>query len=122
MMVPARPCSSAGPASAAASAPSPRTARRPLLGVNVDQVILLTFLIGGLMAGGAAFLYMIYLPAHPLQRRLPARHQGVHRRRPGRHRQPQGALLGGLLLGVVENWGAGLFGGKWQDVIAFVLL
>ena len=34
----------------------------------------------------------------------------------------RGALLGGLLLGLVEKYGAGLFGGQWQDVIAFVVL
>jgi branched-chain amino acid transport system permease protein len=33
-----------------------------------------------------------------------------------------GALLGGLLLGLVENYGSALFGGKWKDVIAFAVL
>jgi branched-chain amino acid transport system permease protein len=34
----------------------------------------------------------------------------------------KGALLGGITLGVIEMWGAGLFGGRWTDVIAFVVL
>jgi branched-chain amino acid transport system permease protein len=34
----------------------------------------------------------------------------------------RGALVGGLLLGVVENYGQSFFGGEWRDVIAFVLL
>ncbi|MER6900659.1 branched-chain amino acid ABC transporter permease, partial [Amycolatopsis sp. NPDC000740] len=34
----------------------------------------------------------------------------------------RGALLGGLLLGVVENYGQSLFGGAWRDVVAFALL
>ena len=34
----------------------------------------------------------------------------------------RGALLGGLVLGVVENYGQSFFGGEWRDVIAFVLL
>jgi branched-chain amino acid transport system permease protein len=34
----------------------------------------------------------------------------------------RGALLGGLLLGVVENWGSAVFGTQWKDVVAFVLL
>ena len=33
-----------------------------------------------------------------------------------------GALLGGLLLGVAENYGQSFFGGEWRDVVAFVLL
>ncbi len=34
----------------------------------------------------------------------------------------RGALLGGLLLGLIENYGAGLFGGQWKDVVAFAVL
>ena len=34
----------------------------------------------------------------------------------------RGALLGGLMLGVVENYGQILFGTEWRDVVAFVLL
>nr|WP_278259714.1 hypothetical protein [Nocardioides convexus] len=34
----------------------------------------------------------------------------------------RGALLGGLVLGVMENWGSALFGQNWKDVVAFVLL
>jgi branched-chain amino acid transport system permease protein len=34
----------------------------------------------------------------------------------------KGALLGGLLLGLVENYGSAIFGGQWKDVIAFVVL
>ena len=34
----------------------------------------------------------------------------------------RGALLGGLLLGIMENYGQAVFGTQWRDVIAFVLL
>ena len=34
----------------------------------------------------------------------------------------RGALLGGLLLGVMELYGQALFGTEWRDVVAFVLL
>jgi branched-chain amino acid transport system permease protein len=34
----------------------------------------------------------------------------------------RGALLGGLVLGVMENWGSAVFGSQWKDVVAFVLL
>lgn len=34
----------------------------------------------------------------------------------------RGALLGGLILGLAENIGVFMFGGRWQDTIAFVLL
>ena len=32
------------------------------------------------------------------------------------------SVLGGLLLGVMENYGQALFGTQWRDVVAFVLL
>ncbi len=34
----------------------------------------------------------------------------------------RGALIGGLVLGVMENWGAAVFGTQWKDVVTFVLL
>jgi branched-chain amino acid transport system permease protein len=34
----------------------------------------------------------------------------------------RGALIGGFALGVMQNWGAAVFGTQWQDVVAFVLL
>lgn len=42
-----------------AVAQSPETAT--LMGVNVDRVVTLTFLLGGLMAGAAGLLYVVYL-------------------------------------------------------------
>ena len=34
----------------------------------------------------------------------------------------RGALLGGLVLGLIENYGSALWGTEWKDVIAFVVL
>jgi branched-chain amino acid transport system permease protein len=34
----------------------------------------------------------------------------------------RGALLGGLVLGVAENYGSAVIGTQWKDVVAFVLL
>ena len=34
----------------------------------------------------------------------------------------RGALLGGFLLGLIENYGSALFGGQWKDVVAFAVL
>ena len=34
----------------------------------------------------------------------------------------QGALLGGLVLGVVESFGAGIFGSSYQQAIGFAIL
>ena len=34
----------------------------------------------------------------------------------------RGALLGGFVLGLVENYGSALFGTEWKDVVAFLVL
>ena len=34
----------------------------------------------------------------------------------------KGALLGGLLLGLVENYSSAILGSQWKDVVAFVVL
>ena len=92
------------------------------MGVNSTRVIQLTFLIGGLMAGAAAFLYM-------LRSRPPGSTSGFllgvkafTAAVLGGIGNLRGALLGGLVLGVAENWGSALFGTEWKDVVAFVLL
>ena len=42
----------------------------------------------------------------------------------GSHRslEQSADVLGGLLLGVMENYGSVVFGNQWKDVVAFVLL
>ena len=93
-----------------------------IMGVNVDRVILLTFLIGGLMAGGAAFLYVLYLPTTRYNVGFLLGVKAFTAAVLGGIGNIRGALLGGLVLGLVEKYGAGLFGGKWIDVIAFIVL
>lgn len=93
-----------------------------IMGVNVDQVISLTFLIGGLMAGGAAFLYILYLPTTRYNVGFLLGIKSFTAAVLGGIGNIRGALLGGLVLGLVEKYGAGLFGGKWLDVIAFIVL
>ncbi|MGI8418119.1 MAG: branched-chain amino acid ABC transporter permease [Nakamurella sp.] len=104
-----------------AVAQDPTTAT--LMGVSRERVIMITFLIGGLLAGAAALLYTIKLPNGILYSGgfvlgIKAFSAAVL----GGIGNLRGALLGGLLLGVVENWGQYVFGTSWKDVISFVLL
>ena len=93
-----------------------------ILGVNVNQVILLTFLIGGIMAGGAAFLYFLYYESTRYTVGFLLGVKSFTAAVLGGIGNITGARLGGFLLGLVENYGAGLFGGKWKDPIAFFVL
>jgi branched-chain amino acid transport system permease protein len=104
-----------------AVAQDPTTAT--LMGVNRERVIMLTFLVGGLLAGAAALFYLMTIPSGAVYNGgfllgIKAFTAAVL----GGIGNLRGALLGGLLLGVVENYGQSLFGGEWRDVVAFVLL
>ncbi len=92
-----------------------------LMGVNIDRTIVLTFLIGGALGGAAAFLYGIqsgviytmgFTPA--LKAFTAAVLGGIGNIR--------GAVLGGLLLGVVESLSVAFVSGAYIDVVAFSVL
>jgi branched-chain amino acid transport system permease protein len=93
-----------------------------LMGVNIDRIIMYTFLLGGIMAGGASMLYMVYFETTRFTIGFLLGVKAFTAAVLGGIGNLRGALLGGLLLGVIENYGAGLFGGQWKDVVAFTVL
>jgi branched-chain amino acid transport system permease protein len=103
-----------------ATAQDPETAA--LMGVNATQVVQLTFLLGGLAAGVAAFLYMLKIETTRFDVGFLLGVKAFTAAVLGGIGNLRGALVGGLVLGVVENWGSALFGTEWRDVVAFVLL
>jgi branched-chain amino acid transport system permease protein len=93
-----------------------------LMGVNSTRVIQVTFLVGGLMAGAAATLYMMKIGSTRQSAGFILGVKAFTAAVMGGIGNLRGALLGGLLLGVMENWGSAVFGSEWKDVVAFVLL
>lgn len=94
-----------------------------LMGVSRERIIMLTFLIGGVLAGAAAMLYTLRVPNGiiynggfilGIKAFCAAVLGGIGNLR--------GALLGGLVLGLMEMYGQQVFGTEWRDVVAFVLL
>jgi branched-chain amino acid transport system permease protein len=104
-----------------AVAQDPNTAT--LMGVSRERIITMTFLLGGLLAGAAALLYTLKVPQGIIYSGgfllgIKAFSAAVL----GGIGNLRGALLGGLLLGIMENYGQAVFGTQWRDVVAFVLL
>jgi branched-chain amino acid transport system permease protein len=93
-----------------------------LMGVNSTAVIRTTFLIGGVMAGAAATLYMVRIGTTRQDAGFLLGVKAFTAAVMGGIGNLRGALVGGLVLGVAENWGSALFGTQWKDVVAFVLL
>ncbi len=95
-----------------------------LMGVNIDRIIAITFLVGGLLGGAAGMLQglvfgsvrfnMGFIPG--LKAFTAAVLGGIGNIR--------GAMLGGILLGLLENLGTLCIpnGARWKDVFAFTVL
>jgi branched-chain amino acid transport system permease protein len=93
-----------------------------LMGVNIDTIVRLTFLLGGAMAGVAAVLYAMEFENLRFNIGFILGVKAFTAAVLGGIGNIRGALLGGVLLGLVENWGAIFFGSQWKDVIAFLIL
>jgi branched-chain amino acid transport system permease protein len=93
-----------------------------LMGVNIDNVVRMTFLLGGAMAGVAAMLYAIEFENTVYNVGFVLGIKAFTAAVLGGIGNIRGALLGGVILGLIENWGAIFVGSEWKDVIAFVVL
>lgn len=92
-----------------------------LMGVEVKRVNAVTFGIGALMAGAAGALLSIVYPISPLNSSLFLGKAFVVCVLGGLGSVP-GAMIGGLVLGIVESFGAFWFGPEHAVTISFALL
>ena len=103
-----------------ATAQSPDDAT--LMGVDIDRVIMITFLLGGAMAGIGGMLYVTFFEATTYFVGFVLGIKAFTAAVLGGIGNLRGALLGGLALGLIEEYGASIFGAQWKDVIAFSVL
>ncbi len=93
-----------------------------LMGINVDNTISATFAIGSALAGAAGVIFGIYYTRiEPLMGVLPGLKAFVAAVLGGIGIIP-GAMVGGLVLGVVETIVSALGYSLWRDAAAFVIL
>ena len=93
-----------------------------LMGVNKDRVIMLVFVLGGAMAGVAAFLYTLRFGITKFDIGFLIGIKAFTAAVLGGIGNLRGALVGGLVLGIVESFSSALFSSNWQDVTAFIVL
>ena len=92
-----------------------------LMGVNVEKVIVVTFVIGGLLAGVGGFLYASKFDASYDMGFLP----GISAFAAavlGGIGNVRGAVLGGLILGLLRSYSTSIIGASYVDVVGFVIL
>ena len=93
-----------------------------LMGVNIDRVILVTFLLGGITAGAAGMLYGVFFEFARWDIGFLPGIKAFTAAVLGGIGNIRGAFFGGFALGLLENWGASVFGNQWRDVFAFSVL
>lgn len=93
-----------------------------LMGVNRNRIIRATFLVGGVMAGAAALLYLMRFGVTRWNAGFLLGIKAFTAAVLGGIGNVRGALLGGFVLGLAENYGSALVGSEWRDVVAFLLL
>lgn len=92
-----------------------------LMGVDVRRIDMLSFGIGAGLAALAGSLYGVLNPFSPYAGTLPAI-KAFAVIILGGLGSVKGAVIGGLLYGVVEGFATFFLGGTWRDATAFVLL
>ena len=101
-----------------------------LMGINVNRIISLTFLIGGAMGGAAGVLFGVqYSLINPYTGFIPGLKAFTAAVLGGIGNIP-GAMIGGLVLGLLEAFAAsylslltgGAFGAEYKDIFAFSIL
>ncbi|GAA2726926.1 branched-chain amino acid ABC transporter permease [Actinocorallia aurantiaca] len=103
-----------------ATAQDPETS--VLMGVNIDRIVTATFAIGGAMAGVAAALYMMRFEETDYFVGFLLGIKAFTAAVLGGIGNLRGALVGGMVLGLIEMYGSVLLGTEWQHVVAFTVL
>jgi len=93
-----------------------------LVGVDVDRIITLTFVIGSALAAVAGVLVGMYYGSVNFRMGYVAGLKAFSAAVLGGVGNIPGAMIGGFILGLIEAFGAGYIGGEWKDLIAFVIL
>jgi branched-chain amino acid transport system permease protein len=93
-----------------------------LMGVDIDRIVMLTFLIGGAMAGIGGMLYVIFFEATTFTVGFVLGIKAFTAAVLGGIGNLRGALLGGLLLGLIQEYTGSIIGAQWKDVVSFAVL
>jgi len=103
-----------------ATAQDPDAAR--LMGVDVDRTISLTFMIGGLLAGAAGLIYALYQTTIWFHQGFEAGLIAFTAAVMGGIGNLRGAVIGGVLIGCIQQISDNRIGPEWTPVIVFAFL
>jgi branched-chain amino acid transport system permease protein len=100
-----------------ATAQDPEAAR--LMGINVDATISLTFMLGGMLAGAAGLVYALYETNVWYFQGFEAGLIAFTAAVMGGIGNVRGAVLGGLIIGVIQALSDARLGPQWTEAVVF---
>jgi branched-chain amino acid transport system permease protein len=103
-----------------ATAQDPEAAR--LQGINVDTTIAMTFLLGGMLAGAAGLIYALYQTTIWYFQGFTAGLIAFTAAVMGGIGNLRGAVLGGLIIGFIQQISDNRIGAQWTPAIVFAYL
>jgi len=93
-----------------------------LLGVDIDRTISLTFVIGAALASVAGIMYLLYYGVIDFYIGFVAGVKAFTAAVLGGIGSLPGAMLGGLLVGLIETFWSAYFSIEYKDVATFAIL
>jgi branched-chain amino acid transport system permease protein len=92
-----------------------------MMGIDIDRVIVFTFVLGSALAGAAGVLFALRVPT-TVSIGFIAGLKGFTAAVIGGIGSIPGAMAGGLILGFAESYSQGYISTKWSDLIVFSIL
>ena len=93
-----------------------------LMGINVNQVIRLAFVLGALLAAASGVMLGLYYVQIQFSNGFLLGLRAFTAAVLGGIGNIPGAMAGGMIIGLVEAYTTGYLSGKWEDVIVFGVL
>jgi branched-chain amino acid transport system permease protein len=93
-----------------------------MMGIDTDRVIAITFFIASMLAGAAGVMFGLYLGVTYYFMGFLAGLKAFTAAVVGGIGSIPGAMVGGLLIGLVESFAIGYVGGQWSDICVFGIL
>jgi branched-chain amino acid transport system permease protein len=103
-----------------ATAQDPDAAR--LMGINVDTTIAVTFLLGGMLAGAAGLIFLVYQTTVWYFSGFIAGLIAFTAAVMGGIGNLQGAVLGGFIIGIIQQLAENRIGAEWTEAVVFAYL
>jgi branched-chain amino acid transport system permease protein len=93
-----------------------------MMGVDVDRVVMVAFFLGSALAGAGGLIFGLYYNVTSFLIGFTAGLRAFTAAVLGGIGNIQGAMVGGILIGLIEAYAGQLIGSAWADVVIFSIL